>query len=107
MRKNQLGIGVPTRKFLGVSSEDKREISTILQDAITNPPQNPNTPWQEIGEYMLLATDTRWEQEIDPDGAPWAPNTPYTIRLKAQRGQIQKILQATGRARRSITYKIG
>lgn len=106
MRKHQLGLGVPTRKFLGVAAEDKREIQLILKDAIKSPPTDPDTPWREIGEYMLLATDTRWEQEVDPDGVAWTPNTPYTIRMKQERGQIQKILQASGRARRSITYQV-
>lgn len=33
-KKHQFGIGVPQRKFLGFSSEDKQEIIAILEDHI-------------------------------------------------------------------------
>lgn len=60
----------------------------------------------EIGEYILLATDQRYEFQIAPDGTPWKKNSAYTLRLKRERGQILKILQATGRMRQSYKYQV-
>lgn len=59
-----------------------------------------------VGEYLLLATDKRFETETDPSGKKWKSLSPYTLRLKRERGQILKILQATGRMRSSITYQV-
>jgi len=61
-------------------------------------------PMTAIGEYLLLATDQRFEQEVDPDGVPWKPDSPFTINFKKQNSRILKILQSTGRLRNSITY---
>lgn len=65
---------------------------------------NLYAPMSNIGEYMLKATDDRFEQEVDPDGAPWRPDSPYTLRLKRENKRILKILQSTGRLRGSIAY---
>jgi len=61
-------------------------------------------PMTAIGEYLLLATDQRFEQEVDPDGIPWKPDSPFTINFKKQNSRILKILQSTGRLRNSIVY---
>lgn len=58
----------------------------------------------EIGQQLLLSTDQRFEKEVDPDGVPWKPNTPYTRKLKKAKGLIDKVLQASGRGRASINY---
>lgn len=65
---------------------------------------NLYSPMVNIGEYLLMATDDRFEQEVDPDGAPWQPLTDYTLSLKRENKRILKILQSTGRLRGSITY---
>src|SRR6476661_4803069 len=57
-----------------------------------------------IGEYLLLATDQRFEQEVDPAGVPWKPNSPYITKFKQDNGRILKVLQSTGKLRNSITY---
>jgi phage gpG-like protein len=107
MRKHQLGIGVRKREFLGVNAQDEKVILSILDDAIINPDEGSAIlALKEIGEYMLLATDLRFETETDPSGVPWAKNTPYTIRQKRALGRIQKVLQSTGIGRATITYQI-
>jgi phage virion morphogenesis protein len=62
--------------------------------------------YRNVGEALLLSTDERFENEVDPQGNPWLPNSAYTASQKRQRGLIQKVLQATGRGRASITYQI-
>lgn len=61
-------------------------------------------PMTSIGEYLLTVTDQRFETETDPDGVPWKPLSPYTLRLKRELGLLPNILQATGAMKRSITY---
>jgi hypothetical protein len=107
MAKHQLGLeGLPVRKFLGVSETDRAELIAIIDDSIASPPQTADTTLSQMGEFLLLSTDTRWEQEIDPEGKPWIKNTAYTIRMKKAQGRILKVLQATGVARASINYQI-
>lgn len=67
---------------------------------------NDLTPaMKNIGEYMLLSTDTRFRTESDPYGNKWQPNSPRTIARKRAEGKILKVLQSTGRLRSSIAYK--
>lgn len=33
----------------------------------------------EIGEYLLIETDERFESETDPDGQPWEPLSPASL----------------------------
>lgn len=107
MAKHQLGLeGLPVRKFLGISESDKAEAIAIIDESIANPPQTADTTLSQIGEYLLMTTDTRWEQEIDPDGKPWQKNSLYTIRMKQAQGRLLKVLQSTGVGRASINYQI-
>lgn len=107
MAKHQLGLeGLPVRRFLGISESDKVELVAILDESIANPPQTADTTLSQMGEFLLMSTDTRWEQEIDPDGKPWQRNSAYTIRMKKAQGRLLKVLQATGVGRASINYQI-
>jgi phage virion morphogenesis protein len=60
---------------------------------------------KNIGEYMLLSTDTRFRTETDPYGNGWQPNSPRTIARKRAEGRLIRVLQSTGRLRSSISYK--
>jgi len=67
---------------------------------------DPTPAYRQAAEYMLLATDIRFEKEIDPAGKPWKQLSAYTIAQKRALGRIQKINQSTGRMRGSITYQV-
>lgn len=58
-----------------------------------------------IGEYLLLETDKRIEDEKDVKGKAFEPLSQYTLSLKRSKGRILKILQDTGRLRDSINYE--
>lgn len=60
---------------------------------------------KNIGEYLLLSTDDRFRNEVDPSGRKWEPNSPRTIAQKRAQGRINKVLQSTGRLRAGISYK--
>lgn len=106
MAAHQLGRGQRKRRFLGISQEDAQEVREIFRAAL---PPNSGTAkgvYSAVGEYMLLATDERFEREIDPSGNPWYPNAPGIIAKKRAAGRILKILQETGRGRASINYRV-
>lgn len=104
--KHQLGDGVPQRKFLGVSEDDRTEIINILNDRLNNPVDDGKKVWGEIGEALLLSTNVRWDEQIDPDGNPWRPNSRFTLEQKRILGRSLRILEATTRLRQSINYQI-
>lgn len=60
---------------------------------------------QQIGEYLLIATDARFEKEISPDGRKWQPLSRMAIEEKKATGKILKILQRTGLMRSRIAYQ--
>jgi phage gpG-like protein len=107
MVDHQVGKGQIQRKFLGISEEDKKEILLIVNEFAQDDRQvDMRDLMKNIGEAMVLSTDQRWEQEIDPDGIPWAPNSPWIRAKKRAEGRIDKILQYTGRGRASINYQV-
>ena len=47
------------------------------------------TLWEDIGEYLELATRARFELEVAPDGTPWEPLDPaYQARKPRRQDQI-------------------
>lgn len=44
----------------------------------------------EIGDLLLKRTKERFNREVDPDGAPWAPLTEETLRRKGRLGFADK-----------------
>jgi phage virion morphogenesis protein len=67
--------------------------------------ENLYEPMVNIGEYLLLSTDTNFAEQRSPDGTPWQPLSAYTLRLKAENHRLLEILQSTGRLRASIAYQ--
>lgn len=102
----QFGIGQPQRRFLGVSEDDVKEISAILDDAIADPPENGVVVLQEIGEYLLLEHNRRFKEKIDPDGNKWRPLSPWWLAEKRRMGRALGILENTLRLKKSFTYQI-
>ena len=68
--------------------------------------KNPKPALEEIGRYQLAEIDRRFEKETDPDGVPWKPNSPGILAYKKRRGFILKVLQQTGRMKKSFKYRI-
>ena len=104
--EHQLGDGQIKREFLGVSDSDRSVIIEMLEEALRDSDREYREALREVGEYMLLSTDQRWEQEVAPDGTPWPKNALWVSERKKRLGRINKILQDTGRLRSSINYRI-
>ena len=60
--------------------------------------------FRSIGETLLNSTRARFTSERAPDGAPWAPLDPRTIRRKKN---ADKILTEHGELRGTLTYDAG
>ena len=56
----------------------------------------------DVGGMLLTSTAMHFERESDPDGHPWTPLAPATVKQKAKSGH-EKILQVSGRLSSSIT----
>lgn len=67
---------------------------------------NLTQPLNEIGQYLLASIDLGFENETNPDGIPWKPNSPGIRAYKKSKGYILKVLQATGKMRGSINYAV-
>jgi phage gpG-like protein len=84
---------------------DDKDVAEALRK-IRSRGQNLSAVYGLWGEYMLLSVDLNYELQKDPFGAPWRPNSPYTIALKKSLGRINKILQSTGLLRSSYSYRM-
>ncbi|WP_087022430.1 phage virion morphogenesis protein [Thaumasiovibrio subtropicus] len=47
---------------------------------------------QEIGEYLLLAHDERWQKQQSPDGEPWQPLSPDYATTKSRNPNLILVL---------------
>lgn len=62
----------------------------------------------EVGEYLLLSTRERFDDEVDPDGKPWQPLSPaYAARKAKSPTALRGILTFSGLLRDSIAYRVG
>lgn len=61
-----------------------------------------SVPLSDIGEHLLLATDTRFKQQVAPDGSPWAPLSPVTLAKK----QGDRILRDSGILQDTTRYQV-
>lgn len=62
-------------------------------------------PMVNIGEYLLLSTDTNFAEQRSPDGEPWQALSARTLLFKHENRRLLEILQSTGRLRASIAYQ--
>jgi Phage virion morphogenesis family len=56
--------------------------------------------FSDIGEYLLISTRQRFDDEVSPEGVGWAPLSPRYERQKAkQQSNLSGILKLTGELR--------
>lgn len=61
---------------------------------------------EDIGEYLLLQTRSRFDREQTPQGRPWADISPAWKKQKQKEGRDRGILHYTLALRDLITYKV-
>jgi phage virion morphogenesis protein len=64
-----------------------------------------NPALQDIGEYLIIAHNQRFKDQVAPDGTPWAPLSPSYQRDKAR--NKNRILVLNGYLEKSFRYQIG
>lgn len=60
--------------------------------------------FQDIGEYLIVATRRRFAEGKAPDGTPWAPNSPATLKRKRD---PRPLIGETRRLGREFSYRAG
>ena len=89
-----------SRLVLTIHGLDKTQSAlTALKRALGD----KKTILRQIGEALVASTDERFVSMQSPDGAPWKPLHPRTIRQKRNK---QKILTERGLLRGSIHYEL-
>jgi phage virion morphogenesis protein len=61
---------------------------------------------RSFAEYKLLEIRRQFDSESDPDGRPWLPLHPRTIKQKQRKGRNNGILKATRALRDTFTYSV-
>lgn len=64
--------------------------------------KNLTEPMRDCGEYLLRETHEHFKHEEGPDGTPWLPLSPATIKAKGH----DNILHDSGRLQNSLTYRV-
>ena len=60
---------------------------------------------QDIGEYLIIAHNQRFKDQVAPDGTPWAPLSPSYQRNKTK--NKNRILVFNGYLENSYRYQVG
>lgn len=88
-----LGIGIE------IDNRDVLQALRRLQEA----GGNLQGAFADIGEYLLISHRERWDQQVSPDGTPWAPLAPkYQARKKKNQ---DKTLLLEGDLRDLLRYQ--
>ena len=86
-----------------VNDEEARRNLAALLDRMSR----PRPFYEAAGDLLQASTFDRFDTETAPDGTPWAPLKPATIRARLSRGRSQiMILREQGRLRGSIFRRI-
>lgn len=82
---------------------DDRKLSAGLQ-RLQKAGANLTPVLRDIGEYLIPAHERRWEDAREPDGTPWQPLKPDTIKRKKK--NKTKILVEEGDLLRGPVYRV-
>jgi len=80
---------------------DQRQVGKALKE-LAEHQEDLTTPLNDIAEYLHQSTDSRFRQQVAPDGSPWAPLAPSTLARK--RGT--RILREAGTLQDTLRHKV-
>lgn len=76
-------------------------------DALIGRLGQPRSFYQAIGNHMVASTGENFLAETTPDGTPWTPLKPATIKARQRRGRSGLgILRERGRLKGSISFQL-
>ena len=79
-----------------------KELNRILSRGLDLDPA-----FYEMGEHLLESTQSRMDDEKDPNGNTWKPLKLETILRKQKTGQSDKILRGYGTLADMLSYQLG
>ena len=82
-----------------------RHVREVLDQLVDLTARNMKPALRAIGEYLDLAHRQRWDREVSPDGAPWAPLDPKH-RARKKRNP-DKVLVLDTHLRDTLRYQVG
>lgn len=66
-----------------IEIENQQSLSDLMQRAVELS-SDQTLLFQDIGEYLLLSHNERWDQQISPQGTPWLPLSPAYLASEAK-----------------------
>lgn len=85
--------------FVIIDKIDDQEVMRVLK-RLADKGGNLRPALVNMGEHLVNSTQDRFDEQVDPDGAAWAPLRPATKDKK----KIDKILTESSRMRNSVVY---
>lgn len=70
---------------------DDKAVRRALQSLLTVA-DNPRSAFLEIGEFLQIAHDERFSEQVSPEGVPWAPLSPDYLARKPKNQNLILIL---------------
>ena len=91
-------------EFISIKVQGEKQVSKLITRIIKQG-QSLEPAFAEIGEYLIESHQERFKLEVAPDGTPWEPLSPKTIRAKNGNDQILVGLNS-GILRDTLAYQI-
>lgn len=87
-----------------IQSDNQHTVAAL--NRLVSAVENPRPVFVQMGEYLQLSHRQRFDRQVDPDGRPWKPNAPSTVRAyNRKRGGTKKVLHGlTLLLRDTLTY---
>lgn len=85
--------------MIEVKIEDQEVIAALRE--LEQKSRDPKPAHEEIGEYLIVATRERFQDQEAPDGTPWAENSPLT---EARKGANNPLIGESKSLSRYFSY---
>lgn len=89
--------------FIKVELTNEKPLINLLESYIKQG-QSLEPALASIGEYLIESHQERFKLEVAPDGTPWEPLSPKTVK---QKGGDDRILQDSETMRDQLAYQLG
>jgi len=89
--------------FINVDVLGANQVTTALNKLLKQS-DNLEPAFRDIGEYLLESTQQRFIDQQAPDGTPWEPLSPNTLRHKKR---PDRVLTETGTLADTLNYQLG
>lgn len=89
--------------FISVDVIGQKQVAQAL-NRLLKQGSNLDPVFRDIGEYLLESTQQRFIDQQAPDGEPWEPLSPKTLKKKKRQ---DRVLTETGTLVDTLNYQLG